>query len=104
MDSNLYLLPFVDPIKRSTTGGLSAMIDDIIALLPKEQLRALFDEKMEKSAAFRSVVQIMSSEQLKTLIEAAKSSTVVRAQMTILLEHGVDMEKIESMKFALFGF
>lgn len=85
-------------------GGLNGLLEKVIALLPKEQLRALFDEKMENSAVFRSVVQIMSSDELKSLMEAAHESTEIRAQFDLLKEHGIDMEKIVAAKFALVGY
>lgn len=91
-------------VTKRTTGGLNGLLDAIIAILPKEQLRALFEEKMQNSAVFRSVVEIMSSAELKTLIEAAHESTEIRTQFGRLLEHGIDMEKIVAAKFAMVGF
>lgn len=92
------------PIGKRNTGGLNALIDEIIAILPKEQLRALFEEKMANSAVFRSVIEIMSSTELKALIENAKESSVIREQFGLLLAQGIDMEKICESKKALVGF
>lgn len=92
------------PVAKRSAGGLNALLDEIIAVLPKDQLRALFEEKMENSAVFRSVVEIMSSTELKALIENAKESSVIREQFGLLLAQGIDMEKICESKKALVGF
>lgn len=89
---------------RNASGGLSALLDEIIAILPKEQLRALFDEKMQNSAVFRSVVEIVSSNELKGLFDAARASPEIRTQFARLAAQGIDVEKMVSLKLAMVGF
>lgn len=91
-------------VSRRSTGGLSAMLDDIVAVLPKEKLRALFDEKVESSAVFRSVVEIMTSAELEALFSNASESLVIREQVAKLLEQGIDTEKILKATKALVGY
>lgn len=83
---------------------MNALIDAIVAVLPKEQLRALFDEKMENSEVFRSVVEILTSDQLMSLVDSAKQSPIVREQAQKLLANGIDLDKIMKSSVAVFGF
>lgn len=75
-------------------GGLSGFLQEVIAILPLEKLRQLYEEKMQNSAVFRSVMEIVTSAELKTLIQDAKNSPRIQKQLEILLEHDVDVVKI----------
>lgn len=89
---------------RNASGGLSALLDEIIAILPREQLRAHFDHKMQNSPVFRSVVEIVSSNELKGLFAAAQASPEIRTQFARLAAQGIDVEKIVSLKLAMVGY
>lgn len=75
-----------------------------MAVLPKAELRALFEEKMQTRDVFRSVVEIMTSSELETLIHNAHESAELRHQFGLLKENGIDMEKIVEYQHAMFGF
>lgn len=79
-------------------------MDAIIAILPKDQLRALFDDKVQNRPVFRAVVEIITSDTVKALYQAAEQSPVVQQQVARLLSHGIDVEKILAAKYALVGY
>lgn len=85
------------------TGGLSALLDAVVAVLPREELRALFNEKMETRATFRAVVEILTSDEMKGLLTNVKTSEVLREQFQTLATRGIDMEKVYTTTLAFFG-
>lgn len=79
-------------------------MDAIIAVMPKAELRALFEEKMQTRDVFRAVVEIMTSTELEALLQNAHESVELRRQFGLLKENGIDMEKIILCQHAMFGF
>lgn len=79
-------------------------MDDIIAVLPKEELRALFDEKLENSAVFRAVVEIFTSEELRALVQQVAQSETLAPLFAQVEANGVHHAKIKELLLALFGF
>lgn len=90
--------------RQTVSGGLNGLLDAIVAVLPKQQLRALFEEKMETRAVFRAVVDILTSVEFKGLIRNVKQSPVLRTQFELLAAQGIDIEKICETAKSLFGF
>lgn len=90
--------------RNTVSGGLDAFLDAIIAVLPKEQLRALFDEKMAKGSVFRACVDILTTDEFKGLLENAQNSPVLRAQFQLLAAQGINVEKVIQTNKAFFGF
>lgn len=86
------------------TGGLDGLIDDIISVLPKDELRALFFEKLQSSEVFRKVVQILTSDELRQLVANVAASESLRPLFQRIEENGVHAEKIKELVLALFGF
>lgn len=90
--------------RNTGAGGLDAFLDAIVAVLPREQLRALFDEKMAKGSVFRACIDILTTEEFKGLLENAHNSPVLRAQFQLLAAQGINVEKIVQTNMAFFGF
>ena len=76
------------------TGGLSGLIDDILAVLPMDRLKAMYERKMETRPVFRAVMDIIYGEEMLALVHTAKESAVVKSNFEVLLENGIDMEKM----------
>lgn len=89
--------------RNTPTGGFSGCLDAVVAVLPREQLRALFDEKMEIRPVFRAVVEIFTSQEFKGLITNVKNSPVINAQFELLAEHGFNVGKVFTTALAFFG-
>lgn len=84
--------------------GLNGLLDAIVAVLPKEQLRALFDEKMATRQTFREVVQIVTSDEIKGLIANVKNSAELRTHFVFLAENGINVQKMYQTLLAFVGF
>jgi hypothetical protein len=63
-------LPPISPSKHTRRGvGVSGLIDDVIAVLPLEELRALFDNKLETSQDFKELVEAIQSPEFAVNIQ-----------------------------------
>lgn len=82
---------------------MNGLINAIVAILPQEQLRALFNDKVANSVVFREVVDILSSDELAQLVNAARQAPVIREQLAVMLQNGVDVDNIHKATLAMFG-
>lgn len=89
--------------RNTVTGGLDAFLDAIVAVLPKEQLHALFEEKMAKNSVFAATVEIFRSEEFRGLVQNVKNSPVISAQFQLLADNGINFQKIYNTTKAFFG-
>ncbi|GFG28203.1 hypothetical protein Cfor_06522, partial [Coptotermes formosanus] len=67
-------LPPFEPKKDIRRGvGINGLIDDVIAVLPLEDLRALFDRKLETSEDFRALVKAIQSPEFANIVETLRA-------------------------------
>lgn len=73
-------------------------------MLPKDELRALFEDKMQNREVFRAVVEILTSEELRGLLAQVAESETLRPLFAQIEANGVHHAKIKELLLALFGF
>lgn len=73
-------------------------------MLPKDELRALFEDKMENREVFRAVVEILTSEELRGLVAQVAESETLRPLFARIEANGIHHAKIKELVLALFGF
>lgn len=86
------------------TRGLNDFVDDLLALLPKDELFALFEHKLETSAEFRAFFETVKSTDFQKLLEFANSSTELKSLFQKLRDHGVDVDKFFDLIKGFFGW
>ena len=70
-------LPPFQPKQSTRRGvGINGLIDDVIAVLPLDDLRALFDEKLKNSEDFRALVEAIQSPEFAVRIHCFNLSYV----------------------------
>lgn len=74
-----------------------------MAVLPRDELRALFDEKMQNNEVFRAVIEILTSDELRQLIANVKNSEALLPLFEEIESHGIHHEKIREYIHALVG-
>lgn len=84
--------------------GLSDFVDDLLALLPKDELMALFENKLETSAEFKAFFEKVKSTDFQKLLEFASSSTELQSLFQKLRDHGVDVDKFFELVKGFFGW
>ncbi|KAK2585722.1 hypothetical protein KPH14_010335 [Odynerus spinipes] len=103
--------PYVPPkeshqqlTREADEGGMAGFVQDVIAILPKKELKELHDKKLKESAAFAKYSSYILSEKYTELQNAITSQKAYIEFKEKSLAHGVDIAAIEDMKLHLLGF
>nr|XP_029716892.1 uncharacterized protein LOC115260126 [Aedes albopictus] len=86
------------------TRGLNDFVDDLLVLLPKDELFALFEHKLETSAEFKAFFEKVKSTDFQKLLEFANSSSELKSLFQKLRDHGVDVDKFFDLIKGFFGW
>uniref|UniRef100_A0AAG5D0U6 Protein G12 n=1 Tax=Anopheles atroparvus TaxID=41427 RepID=A0AAG5D0U6_ANOAO len=98
-------LPALKPTVRSLrTGGLNGLLDEALALLPHEELEALFEDKLQTSPEFKALFEKLQSFEYKQLVDLFENSAEVQALVQKLRDHGIDVDRIVELVKAFFGW
>nr|ABY88949.1 single domain major allergen [Pieris brassicae] len=91
--------------KRHELSGrdMSAYIKDTIAVLPKEKLDALYDEKMENDEEFKRAMDSLQSDEWKEIWDALWENETFKAEADELSKNGIDLQMLLSELVAIFG-
>lgn len=95
------------PLKRSRQSAsgsdMSSYINDVIALLPKDKLAALFDQKMAEDEEFRVAMENLQSNEWQQIMADLFENETFQKEVQILSDNGVDFNLIISEIMAVFG-
>ncbi|CAK1553870.1 unnamed protein product [Leptosia nina] len=83
--------------------SMSAYIQDSIALLPKDQLAALYDEKMENDEEFKRAMDSLQSEEWQEIWVALWENETFKAEADQMAEFGIDLQMLLTELVAIFG-
>ncbi|XP_053688461.1 protein G12-like [Sabethes cyaneus] len=87
-----------------STRGLNDLVQEVLALLPKDKLKALFDEKMANSVEFKAFFEKVQSTEFQGLVDFANNSTELQSLLAKLREHGVDVDYFFELIKGFFGW
>ncbi|XP_055589405.1 protein G12-like [Uranotaenia lowii] len=103
--ADFFGLNHVKPIRSTLkTGGLNGFLEEAIALLPKDKLKALFEEKLKTSPEFKALFEKLQHADFQKLVEFYNNSKEVQSLFTKLREHGIDVDKIIELVAGFFGW
>ncbi|XP_055608935.1 protein G12-like isoform X2 [Uranotaenia lowii] len=74
-----------------TTHGLNGMVDDILALLPQDEIILLFFDKLETSNDFSYFFEQIGSGEFENVLNMLQSSQQLRTLLWRLQRHGFDI-------------
>ncbi|PSN29414.1 hypothetical protein C0J52_28022, partial [Blattella germanica] len=83
--------------------GITGLIDDVLAILPIDDLKALFNEKLETSPDFLSLYNAIKSPEFQSIVQTLNAMPEYQNLLEKLREKGVDVDKIIELIRALFG-
>uniref|UniRef100_A0A182YHF4 Uncharacterized protein n=3 Tax=Anopheles stephensi TaxID=30069 RepID=A0A182YHF4_ANOST len=98
-------LTHLKPSVRSLrTGGLNGLLEEALALLPHEELEAMFEEKLKTSPEFKALFEKLQKFDHKQLRDLYESSAEVQGMIQKLRDHGVDVDHIVEVVKDFFGW
>ncbi|XP_058066681.1 protein G12 [Anopheles bellator] len=74
-----------------TTRGLNGLVDDILALLPQDEIILLFFDKLETSDDFSHFFEQIGSGEFENVLNTLQSSQQLRILLWRLQQHGFDI-------------
>ncbi|KDR08524.1 uncharacterized protein LOC110839463 [Zootermopsis nevadensis] len=97
-------LPPFKPDKHSRRGvGINGLINDVIAVLPTDKLKELFEEKKETSEDFKALIAAIQSPEFSNIVDALRAIKEYQDLLESLRNKGVDVDNIIALFRALFG-
>ncbi|XP_076286736.1 uncharacterized protein LOC143212165 [Lasioglossum baleicum] len=85
-------------------GGLKRLVDDVIATLPRDKLKALYYQKMANSPAFKNFMQKIRSDDFKHIVNLIYSSPVFREMRAKVIAAGLDLEPVKELIKKIIGY
>ncbi|XP_035728634.1 protein G12-like [Vespa mandarinia] len=85
-------------------GGLNGFINEIVAVLPKEKIQELHQQKLVKSAAFAKFNSYVLSEKYVQIENALNSKNEYKKLKERSNAVGLDIQAINKFKYQLLGF
>ncbi|XP_020805024.1 uncharacterized protein LOC110181570 [Drosophila serrata] len=84
---------------REPLSGLHGMVDNVLEILPQDQLWALFFDEFESNKQFAAVVDSISSAKFPKILNGLQNSLPLRNLLFVLHNNGIYVERIvESVK------
>lgn len=85
------------------TGGIAGLVADVKAVLPLDDIRALFHEKLETSPAFAQLIERLQSPRFQELIDTLRANKEFQKIVKFAKEHGIDVKAITDLLSTVFG-
>ncbi|XP_055690494.1 protein G12-like [Lutzomyia longipalpis] len=85
------------------TWGFNALVNDVIDVLPKDDLKALFDQKVANGEDFANFVECFSTSEFKEVLKKLELSPVAQKLFKRFRKHGLDVHKLVQLALAVFG-
>nr|CAD7418004.1 unnamed protein product [Timema cristinae] len=104
--NDFFGLPHVEPKTRSLPSKRTVreFLDAVLAVLPIDDLIALFKEKQQSSPDFAAFVVRISSPEFHAFVDRMYNSTEVQAMIDKLESYGVDVDKVIKIAQSLLGW
>ncbi|XP_011299770.1 uncharacterized protein [Fopius arisanus] len=98
-------LPNIKPdlMARKITGGVSGLIDDIIAILPVDKIKALYHEKLEKSPEFKNLIERLRSPKFQVVVDTLFANQEFQSILKRAKVAGIDVKAIANLLSKIFG-
>lgn len=99
-------LPPLLPSTRPTikiTGGVSGLIADLKAILPIEDIKALYYKKLETSIEFKNLIERLQSPKFQAIIDILMANEEFNEILQQAKNRGVDIEAISNLFSTIFG-
>lgn len=101
-------LPTLTPpstrVQRADLGGLKGFLQALLALLPEEDIKALYYEKLESSPEFASFIEKLKSDDFKVIVDTLVNDEQFQDLIERARAKGVDVDAVVEFLNKLFGW
>ncbi|KOC67099.1 Protein G12 [Habropoda laboriosa] len=84
-------------------GGVKGLVDAVIAVLPLQKFKALFEEKMATSPAFVTFVQKLRSPDFQKIVNAVYTSPIFLEMRQKAIDAGLNIEPVKKIIENMLG-
>lgn len=107
MNSALGLPPLTPPnyyvADVQITGGVKGYVQDILAVLPKQQLQNLYDKKLKTSKAFADFIKQLQSDNFQQIVNKVYTNPKFQEFLAHARNSGIDLLVIKNLLEILWG-
>ncbi|KYN35782.1 Protein G12 [Trachymyrmex septentrionalis] len=105
LNSALKLPPLTAPSYFGTyiTGGINGYIQDILNVLPRKELRDLYEEKLTTSKAFADLIAQLKSDNFQQIVNKVYVHPKFQELLTHARTEGIDLIAIKELLEVLWG-
>ncbi|CAD6240056.1 GSCOCG00002481001-RA-CDS, partial [Cotesia congregata] len=90
-------------LKKVTTNGVAGLIAEIKALLPFEEIKAMYYHKLETSVHFKQLVERLQSPEFQAIIDTLLANQEFQAILAAAKKFGVDVKALADLLSTVFG-
>lgn len=103
-----YVPPKVDnydsfPTTFVNRGGVKGLVNDVIAVIPVDKFKALYNEKMQSSPAFRNFIQRLRDPEYNKIVSTIYKAPVFLEMRRKALAAGIDVEPVKHLFKKVFN-
>lgn len=95
---------FCEDINAVSNRSFRELLDELLAALPREEIREWYYDKLENSCYFQVFYRKISSDRARELVEEVLALEEVQKILAKLAEFGVDLQKIKDFIWNLLGW
>ncbi|KYQ59195.1 Protein G12 [Trachymyrmex zeteki] len=106
LNSALKLPPLTAPsyiVSTYITGGIKGFIQDILNVLPRQQLKDLYEKKLTDSKAFAEFITQLKSENFQQIVNKVYAHVKFQELLTHARNEGIDLIAIKEVFETLWG-
>ncbi|XP_012227643.1 protein G12 [Linepithema humile] len=90
-------------VRKQITGGIRGYVDDIMAILPLEELNDLYEKKLKESKAFADFIAQIESENFQEIVNKVYANPKTQELLKHAEAAGIDLELIKELLKVLWG-
>ncbi|XP_071561457.1 protein G12-like [Temnothorax nylanderi] len=85
------------------SGGIRGYVDDILAILPRAQLDALYEKKLRESPAFAEFIRQLESPNFQQIVYKVYANPKFQELLAHAKNAGIDLVAIKDLLYVLWG-
>lgn len=94
---------FTQRVRKQITGGIRGLVDDILAILPVDELNDMYEEKLQNSPAFAEFIDQLKSDNFQEIVNQVYVHPTFQKIVKRAEEVGIDLELIKNLLKVLWG-